>query len=251
MGTDLSDDGKMLLVTEAGLGAGATGAVYVRRTDGSPAVRLGDGIAFALSRDEKWTITLPTAGDAPDRLVLVPTGAGEPRIVASPGLRYEAAEFFPDGRKVAFKARVGSEARLYVQDLAGGAPQPLLTARDLDLGPISPDGRWVAAIDPSGAFNHPVDGGTPQLLRGVSLDDVIIRWDASGRELFVARPGVPARIDRLDPATGRRTPVRSLGPSDTAGVDGLEKIVLTSDGRSYCYTFLRNLGTLFVVTGRR
>jgi hypothetical protein len=28
-----------------------------------------------------------------------------------------------------------------------------------DLGPISPDGRWVAAIDRSGAFNHPVEGG--------------------------------------------------------------------------------------------
>ncbi len=121
-GTDLSDNGRTLLLSEAGLGAGATGAVYVRKTDGSPAVRLGDGVAFSLSRDEKWAITIPTSSETPDRLVLVPTGAGESRTLTSPGLRYEAAEFSPDGKRIAFKARVGSEARLYVQDLAGASP---------------------------------------------------------------------------------------------------------------------------------
>ena len=46
-------------------------------------------------------------------------------------------------------------------------------------------------------------------------------------------------------------PLSFLGPSDTSGVDGLEKILVTPDGRSSCYTFFRNLGTLFVVTGLR
>lgn len=45
--------------------------------------------------------------------------------------------------------------------------------------------------------------------------------------------------------------LRSLGPSDTAGVDGLEKVVVTPDGQSYSHTYFRNLGTLFVVTGLR
>jgi hypothetical protein len=68
---------------------------------------------------------------------------------------------------------------------------------------------------------------------------------------YVAGPGVPAKVDRVDPATGQRTPWRTLGPPDMAGVDGLEKVVLTPDGRSYCYTFLRSLRTLYVVSDLR
>ena len=43
-GRALSDDGRDLVFTESGAGAGAKGATYIRKTDGSaPAVRLGDG----------------------------------------------------------------------------------------------------------------------------------------------------------------------------------------------------------------
>jgi eukaryotic-like serine/threonine-protein kinase len=247
-GVDLSDDGKTMLLAEGGLGAGAKGAVYVRKTDGSPAVRLADGAAFALSPDQRWAVT--TSATSPDRLLLVPTGAGEPRTLAAPGFRYEAAQFLPDGKRVAFQARLGTEGRIYVQDLAGGSPRPL-NATELALGPISPDGKWVAANGAAGAMALPLDGGPPRPLRGVSPDETLLRWDSSGRELFVAGPGVPSKVDRLDPDTGKRTHWRSLGPSDKAGVEGLTKIVLTPDGRSYCYTFLRSLGTLFVVTDLR
>ena len=44
---DLSSDGKLLLFDESGEGGGAHHAIYVRKTDGSPAVRLGDGWAAA------------------------------------------------------------------------------------------------------------------------------------------------------------------------------------------------------------
>jgi hypothetical protein len=47
---DISPDGKLILFDESGEGGGAVHAVYVRRTDGSPAVRLGEGVggSFAL-----------------------------------------------------------------------------------------------------------------------------------------------------------------------------------------------------------
>src|SRR5206468_8159563 len=46
---DLSPDGKTVLFDESGDGAGAAYAVGLRKTDGSPAVRLGEGAASALS----------------------------------------------------------------------------------------------------------------------------------------------------------------------------------------------------------
>src|SRR5437879_2527267 len=55
----LSPDGKTLVSTETGEGSGATPSVYVRKTDGSPAVRLGDGSAIALSPDGRWLIRPP------------------------------------------------------------------------------------------------------------------------------------------------------------------------------------------------
>lgn len=53
----LSADGKDLLFVEGGAAEGATGGVYLRKSDGSaPAVRLGDGWNGQqdLSPDKKW-----------------------------------------------------------------------------------------------------------------------------------------------------------------------------------------------------
>ena len=47
----LSDDGTTILINESGDAAGAAGAYYVRRTDGSPAVKLGEGQGIDLSAD--------------------------------------------------------------------------------------------------------------------------------------------------------------------------------------------------------
>ncbi|MGH9317803.1 MAG: protein kinase domain-containing protein, partial [Thermoanaerobaculia bacterium] len=56
---DMSTDGKTVLFAEQGEGGGGTGVVYVRKTDGSPPVRLGEGYALALSPDKKWALAAP------------------------------------------------------------------------------------------------------------------------------------------------------------------------------------------------
>jgi eukaryotic-like serine/threonine-protein kinase len=63
---DLSQDGETILFDEEGEGGGTYGkggswayTVYLRKTDGSPAVRLGEGSAIALSPDQKWVISRP------------------------------------------------------------------------------------------------------------------------------------------------------------------------------------------------
>jgi Tol biopolymer transport system component len=60
---DLSKDGRTLLFDEEGEGGGTWRAgrffytAYMRSTDGSPAVRLGEGSAVAISPDGRWVVT--------------------------------------------------------------------------------------------------------------------------------------------------------------------------------------------------
>ena len=70
---DLSPDGQWVLFDEEGEGGGHDYTVYIRKTDGSPAIRVGPGRAISLSPDGKWVI----AEDIKTRqFVLYPTGAG-------------------------------------------------------------------------------------------------------------------------------------------------------------------------------
>ena len=55
---DLSADGKTLLFYEWGEGVGATPTVFLRKTDGSDAVRLGEGRPLALSPDARWVVAV-------------------------------------------------------------------------------------------------------------------------------------------------------------------------------------------------
>src|SRR5277367_6533694 len=72
---DLSADGRTVLFAETGEGGGPKYAVYIRKTDGSPAIRLSEGVGLALSPDGKWALARPNITPSP--LMLLPTGVGE------------------------------------------------------------------------------------------------------------------------------------------------------------------------------
>jgi serine/threonine protein kinase/Tol biopolymer transport system component len=257
-GADLSDDGQSLLFGEAGAGAGLLGDVYLRKTDGSLPVHLGEGAAVALSPDKKWAISMPAV--PADRLVLLPTGPGQPRTVRRDGFLYYAAMWFPDGGRLLIRASAsGRPPRLYVQDLAGSTPRPLTPEGVQGMRPggflgaaISPDGKLVTARDAQGtAFLYPVEGGEPRVLPGSRPEDSIVRFDTKGDALFLASGGLPVRIDRLDLASGHREPWKEIGLADPTGAWGLEWLRLTPDGKSYAYSFVRTLSRLYVVDGLR
>jgi len=78
IGNDLSPDGKTLLFTENREGGGSLASVYLRNTDGSPPVRIGDGEAQALSPDGQRVLTLIVRASQP-LLYILPVSAGEAR----------------------------------------------------------------------------------------------------------------------------------------------------------------------------
>ena len=95
---DISRDGSRILFTEAGVGGGPRLSTYLRGTDGSAAVRLGDGYAWSLSPDGRWAIVSPDFGAS--HLEVTPTGAGQASRLERPGLRLLRGRWLSDGRQV-------------------------------------------------------------------------------------------------------------------------------------------------------
>lgn len=257
---DISDDGKMLLLDESGRGGGARGSIYIRKSDGSAATRLGDGRPLAMSPDGKWIIAVP--GTTPDRLILLPTGAGESKVLRTEGLQYASAVWMPDGHRFLFTARaVEKPYRVYVQDISGNAPR-LFAPEGFGIGgPVSPDGK-TAILNRSGVppdapganwFFFPVEGGgVPRAIPGLGEDvDDLLRWDATGRSVYLRKGSPHTEIWRLDVGSGRQEKIGAIEPSDATGTDGLDTIYLTPDGKTYAYSIQRRLSTVYVVTGLR
>jgi Tol biopolymer transport system component/predicted Ser/Thr protein kinase len=248
----LSADGKSLLFREEGEAGGSTYAVYLRNTDGSAAVRLGDGASLALSPDGKWALS--TRADDPTQLFLLPTGPGEAKSLShGNSINHSAAAWFPEGNRFLFSgAEPGKGARLYVQEAQGGNPQPV-TPEGINVlnFALSHDGKSVAAVAPDGkTYIYPIAGGSPRAVLGMAPGEVPVRWGTEENTLFVYRPGeLPAKVFRLDMTTGQRKPWHELMPPDPAGVEYVGPILPTPDGKAYVYGYRRLLSDLYLVEG--
>jgi len=255
--TDLSADGATVLINEVSAGAGTPlYAVYIRKTDGSPAIRIGDGAMPALSPDGQWAAALLLG--TPPSVVLLPTGAGQPRMLDRGPIRdFQALAWFPDGRRILIAgSEAGAPVRLWTQDVATGPPIPI-AMEGLWIAPysqaISPDGKSVLALDPSGqSWLVPlIDGGQPQAITGVNKGDVPIRWAADGRSFYLfAEGGLPTVIYRFDLDKGRREVLRAVAPADSTGVR-MATIQTTPDARYFVYTYSQTLSDLFLLANVR
>lgn len=255
---DLSADGKTLLFYEWGEGVGAKPTIFIRNTDGSDAVRLGEGRPLALSHDGQWALAVQD--DAPGALMVLPTRTGEVRRMPRGSIAeyLDWATWSPDGRRIYFAGREASDIRrTYVQDVDGGEPRPVTPDGFVGLL-LSPDGRTLATVDRYGEYYlYPLDGGAdPQPLAGYMDGDVLLQWGADGRYLFIREAGnLVLRIHRLDLSTGSRQFWKEPVPPDpTVLVDiGSDpgQIRITPDGRSYAYTYWTFEGELYLAHGLR
>jgi len=251
---DISSDGRTLLFREEGEAGGQSYAVYLRKTDGSPAVRLGDGASLALSPDGKWALC--TRPDSLADLFLLPTKAGESKALhRSTVSQFNTgrAAWLPDGKRILLSGNeAGHGARLYVLDLEDGKPQEI-TPEGIDVltFSLSPDGRVVAAVGPdSKGYFYPIPSGEPRPIKGFNDGEVPVGWTANSNSLYVYRPSdLPAEVYQLNIDTGVRTLWKKLMPPDPAGVEYVGPILPTPDGKAYVYGYRRMLSDLYVVDG--
>ncbi len=250
----MAPDGRALLFTEESGVVGNNYAVCLRKTDGSPVVRLGEGFAMDLSPDGKWA--LANVPGTREQLMLYPTGAGESRRLESGGIEhYSSGSWFADGKRVLVcGSEPGRAERCYVQDVGGGPPRPV-TPEDTHRGFISPDGNLVLVRRGAGASAvlelDPLTGGAPRSVPGVTRDDDVIRWNRDGRSLLVNHRSIPARIERVDVQSGRRDLLRMVGPANPVGVMSIGGITMADDPDVYAYTVNQQLSRLFLVQGAR
>jgi len=247
--SDMSRDGRKILFEEESDGGGPNYTVFLRDTDGSPPVKIGEGISEALSPDAKFAITTPAKGGP---LILVPTGAGEARPLTHDAVSYGAVRFLPDGKRLlATGIEAGHGTRDYLIDLSTGDSKPI-TPEGTAGAFVSPDGKNIAVRGPEGKRGiWPLEGGGFRPIPGLESGFGVVGWAPDGQSLYVVSRGAAKvmRVFRANIETGKMEPWKNFGEEAGAGVSSIGRLQFSSDGTAYAYIYVRTLSEAYVVTG--
>ena len=245
---DLSSDGRWVLFDESGEAASVATAVYMRRLDGAPAVRLGPGLAFEFSSDRKWALTSTSS----TQVTIVPTGTGASRSYSVAPIHYHLAKWFPDDERILLAGNEpGGPLRAFVLTLATGKVEPLSEESVRLEMFITPDAQHLIYPGPDQIYaRFPIQGGKAIPIPGMKPGDRPARLSRDGKTLFVYERGkVPSRLDKIDLETGHRETLYSLAPPDLTGCFAIAPVRVTEDATAYAYSFITLLHDLYVARG--
>jgi hypothetical protein len=234
--------------------------VLTRRLDGTAAVSIGSGRAQELSPDGRWGLSITPS--EPQKVLLLPTGAGEKRQLDIGDLSPNVATFVPGGLRVIVIGRRGDAPAAVIVDAATGARATLdlralqgraFSRRRFLPSFVSPDGSLLAiAADDGKVLAWPLpNGGEAREIAALPEGDQFVGWTDQPSRVYVASwAGAKARVETLDLGTGRRTFFRDI-TADSTGMLSTPDLSLSADGRAYMYGFSRLLGSLYLVSGLR
>ena len=247
----LSADGSLLAFGDGSSVAGDHYAVMLRRTDGSAAVRLGEGAVLGMSRDKQWVMSvLPSV---PVQLMLYPTGAGSSRRLDNGEfLAISAAAFLGSGGDIMVcgnEPRKGT--RCYVRPVAGGTFRPF-TPEGVRGVVASPDGQSIVARIGDGYRQFSIRDGTSHSVPGLTPNDQVIRYSPDGKALWTRQTkSQPVRIQQVDLRTGVRSVLLPEFSMPRAGVLNTSEVSLADDPRTYVYMERESASYLFELKGMR
>jgi eukaryotic-like serine/threonine-protein kinase len=247
---DVSRDGKKILFEEEADGGGPNYTVFLRDTDGSPPVRIGDGIGLAISPDQKWVITKPAKGGV---LSVVPTGVGETRQLTHDKISYTSVSYLPDGKQLlASGIEPGHGARDYLIDANSGDAKPI-TPEGTSNALLSPDGHSDAVQAPDGKWGiWSLNGSGLRLIPGLDAKYTATGWTPDSSALYVfesrRRGERSLKFYRANVATGKIEFWRAFGDTLPTGAfpDGP---IFSADGSAYAYIYSQVLSQAYVVKG--
>ncbi len=212
---------------------------------------------LALSPDARWVLTVKFT--APPQLVMLPVGAGQPKLLPRGNLvaYQQNATWSHDGKRLVFTgSEAGSGNRVYVQEVAGGDPHPIspegystfsrsIAMDDKSLIVAAPDGDLV---------RMPIAGGSINPLPGTQRGDVVLGWASDGKRIFVYHAAeLRPRIFTVDLGNGQRRLWKQIEPADPVGLMPFRSAFadLTPDGRNIAYDYKRFVHELYVAEGIR
>jgi len=248
LASDISADGSEVLFSESSTGVGGTSAAFLRKLDGGPAVRLGDGEPHALSPDGKWVATFDLA--EPPNILLLPTGVGSPRQLTSNGWDYGRPKWRRDSNSLIVPARQPNhKIRIYSIDISTKAMQALLP-EGVAGGTPSPDGRFLLGAAQDRVLKIFTETGQEvRSLGKLGPEDGVDKWSEDGKSILVWSGNLTPRLERMDAVTGKRYPFGEIKPPDMTGVVQVLFPKSTPDGKAHVYSEYRLLTDLFVASG--
>jgi len=246
----LAEDASSILFLELASGDGRNSSIYLRKTDGSPAIRLGYGNRPALSRDGRHVVCVRQEANG-SRLMILPTGPGDSRVLDFGNLHYESVEWFPDGHSVLFAANeLGHPTRSWIYNLDNGGATPTpVTPEGIRATAVSPDQRRVARIDGKHLLLSAPDGSSATPLIDLENGERVTRWSPDGRYLYLRKPqGETIQITRVDVTARHREPWSTLRVPEP-GATFIGTAALSADGKAYAASFQQDLANLYLVKG--
>ncbi len=247
----MSRDGKKIVFEEEGEGGGPNYTVFLRDTDGSPPVKIGEGVGLAISPDNKWVVTKPAKGGP---LSLVPTGAGETKQLTHDNVGYDTVTYLPDGRHLlASGIEAGHGARDYLIDLNDGTSKPF-TPEGIVGTDLSPDGREIAVYGPEAKIGvWPMDGSGFRQIPNFDSRYYVTGWTPDGAYVYAASNQTldpTVKVYRVNVATGKMEFWKSFGQGTAAGTSAAAP-QFSADGSAYAYGYQQLLSEAYVVKGLR
>jgi Tol biopolymer transport system component len=242
----LTSDGSEILFTDQSGQAGNGYAVYMRKSDGSPAVRIGGGgFATGLAPDGKWAMIL-LPGDPQGRVQIVPVGPGQARVLHWDGFEPGWAGYFPDGQHILLDAVQSGKAGLYITDVNGSTPK-LVSSGGSPWAGVAPDGHsfftflngaWVVRLVPE---------GTAKAIPGIQAEEFPIAWTSDAKHVFTQlSTATGLSIYKVDVDSGRRELWQVVKPQEQVGLSPLTLPTgITPDGRWIAFTYGTVLGQLY------
>jgi eukaryotic-like serine/threonine-protein kinase len=246
----ITRDGQKIVFEEEGDGGGPNYTIFLRDTNGSPPAKIGEGIALAISPDNKWVVAQPAKGGP---LNLLPTGAGEARQLTHDGVSYQGGRFFADGKHLLVRGiEVGHGARTYVIDIGTGDSKPV-TPEGVTGIELSPDGKKVAVHGPEGRGIWSFEDNAFHAIPGLAQYYTVIGWTSDSETAYVAdvrfrnTRSVPVSLVNIH--TGKMQPWKTFGNETGAGMSTVAPPHLSADGTGYAYLYVRVLSEAYVVRG--
>jgi serine/threonine protein kinase/Tol biopolymer transport system component len=251
-GPVLSRDGSLVSLIDQSEFGGNTYSVYIRKTAGSSAVRLGAGTTADISPDRKWTLAYDLSGGA----VLLPIGAGETRTLRWNGIEVTGAAFFPDSQRILLMAtQARSNTRFYLTDTNASPPRPLgEDSEPSKFISVSPDGQFVAHPKNGQWFMQSINTGAVTPMPGIGPAEYIVRWSGEGKSVYVVHEGDnELTVYRVAVDSGRSELLQTLRPTAQVGLismrNGYFGFDVDASGTTMVFSYETNVDTLYTAQG--